>query len=72
MEYTMPLFKDLHILPFVNLYDLCLGQFMYKQIQQTAPVSIISEVFNRDIHRYSTRGSESVRVLCRRTKKKSG
>ncbi len=39
---------------------------MYKQIQQTAPVTVISEVFNRDIHRYITQGSESVRALYRR------
>ncbi len=61
----MPLFKDLHIPPIVNLYDFCLGQFMSKQIRQTSPVAIISEVFNSDIHRYSTRGSERVRVLYR-------
>ncbi len=42
---------------------------MYKQIYHTAPVTIISEVFNRDIHTYCTRGSQSVRVLYRRTQK---
>ncbi len=38
-------------------------------IQQTAPLTIISVVFNRDIHRYNTRGSECVRVLYQRTQK---
>ncbi len=69
LDPTMPLFKDLHILPIANLYYFCLGQFMYKQIYHTAPVTMISEVFNRDIHTYCTRGSQSVRVLYRRTQK---
>ncbi len=58
----MPLFKDLHIVPVANLYYFCLVQFMYKHIYHTAPVTIISEVFNRHIHRYCTQGSQSVRV----------
>ncbi len=69
LENTMPLFIDLHILRIVNLYDFCLGQCMYKQIQQRAHVTIISEVFNRDIYRYSTRGSERVHVLYWQTQK---
>ncbi len=36
LEHTMSLFKNLHILPIVNLYDFCLAEFMYKQIEQTA------------------------------------
>ncbi len=28
LEHTMPLFRDLHILPIANLYDFCLGQFI--------------------------------------------
>ncbi len=54
LKHTMPLFKDLHIFPFANLYYFCLGQFMYKQIFHTAPVTIIPEVLNRDIHTYCT------------------
>ncbi len=44
---------------------------MYRQIYDIAPITIISEVFNKDTHTYSTRrrGSESVRVLYRRTQK---
>ena len=54
------------------MYDFCLGQFMYKQIHQTAPVTVIYEVFNRDIHKYRTRGSERVRVFILPTNSKSG
>ncbi len=67
LEHAMPLFEDLHMLAIVNLHDFCSSQFMHDQIHQTSPVTIIAEVFNTDIHRYCSRGSESVRILYRRT-----
>ncbi len=35
----------LEILPIANVYDFCLGQFMYKQIYHTGHVTIITGAY---------------------------
>ncbi len=40
------------------MYDHFLGNFMYRQINNLAPVTIIPEIqYDRDIHTYNTRNA---------------
>ncbi len=68
LEHTLPLFQKLHILPLEYMYDLCVGQFMYRQVTCVAPVSILPQItFNQNIHHYETQVSANVHVQYRRT-----
>ena len=67
-EHTMFLFKQFHILPWVNMYDYLLGNFMYWQINNLSPVTIIiPEIqYNRDIHTYNTGNALQPHTQCYR------
>ncbi len=64
LAHTLPLFKQLQILPFKDMvtYNACL--FMYQIKNKTAPkVFHTTWQYNIDIHRYPTRNNENFRTL---------
>ena len=62
-EHTQPLFQDLRIIPLNDLYDLSLGTFMFKQVNNMAPIVMDDTVHNRDIHFYFTRSAQNVHTM---------
>ena len=67
--HTTDLFKELHILPILKLYDCQLAIFMYKYHHNMLPPIFDSFYqFNHDFHHYNTRSKNLLHTPFSRTK----
>ena len=61
-DHSLPLFRQLCILPLSKLHGYCLGKFMYRKHNNLAPVQIMGDtsiVHNHNVHDYNARGLKS-------------
>ena len=60
---TDPLFAQLRIMPFPNINIYLIGRFMYRFVNGMLPTMLSSLfIFNRNVHRYSTRQVDLLHV----------
>ena len=67
-SHTYMIFKQLHILKFIDIYNLYLGKYMYLQINKILPEPLLRcQSLCRDIHSHNTRQISLLHKQTRRT-----
>ena len=67
-DHSLPLFKQLRILPLYNIYELCVSVTMFKFMKKLVP-NELNDLFvtNDEIHSYPTRQRHQLRAPRART-----